>query len=576
MLSFRLLLLRAVLPAVFLVFLGRLAYLQLLQGGELRDASERNHLRWVRSPAPRGVILDRTGRILATSTPGLTAWLVSGEVPARGWDTLINRLVALGIFSDRPTARRQLANAHRYPSFNTPVRLKRALTITEVSRLEEHQAFLPGVYLKEEPQRLYPEGALAAHALGYLREINADELAQREEDGFRPGDRIGRAGIERVYEDALRGTEGGEQIEVDAYGRKLRTLQRVQPRPGTPVTLTLDLAVQRAAETAFAGKHGAAVALDPRTGEILALASLPAYDLNAMTGRLTPTMLAEMRSVRAEVNRATQGTYPPGSVYKIVTAAAALERNKVPANAYYYCDGVYHGIHCWQSNGHGALNLSQAIAHSCNVAFMKLAEQVGIDALANTGRQFGFGQKTGVAVLPEAAGLVPDPQWAKRAGRGSWQLGETLQVGIGQSALEVTPLQAARLIAAIANGGSLVHPQLVKSVGDTPVEPQPAELMQLKPATLRRITNGLRAAVSEGTAKQLDAELQIAGKTGTAQNPRGEDHAWFVGFAPADHPTVAVAVIVEHGGHGGTIAAPIAEAIIRQALGKTDSSPSNH
>jgi len=585
----RLTFLRFILMAACLVFVGRLALLQLVQGSELREASEHNFLRWVREPAPRGLILDRKGRELATNIPGSAAWLVPGEVPRKAWPRLLRRLTELGLYPNLQAAEKTLENSRRFPTY-VPVRLAGNLSIDVITRLKESlpcregtESFLPGVYLRVEPVRAYPDRTLASHLIGYLREIDPDELAAlRETRGYHLGDRLGKTGIERAYEESLRGFEGGEQIEVDAMGRVLRRMKTIPPRPGAPVTLTLDRNLQRIAEAGLAHRSGAVVALDPITGDVLALVSAPECDLNLMSGRITPEMLAWLHGgQKPELNRATCGAYPPGSVFKIVTAVTALEKGAVTPGSYLYCSGIYHGIHCWKRGGHGTVSFTEAIAQSCNSAFMQMAERVGIQALANMGRRFGLGEPVGllprvrpllpgggkrVGIIPEGRGLVPDPNWAEHTRHSPWMLGETLQVGIGQSSLTLTPLQTARIIAAVANGGMLVHPRLVKSVGTTLEPITPPTPLGLRPDTLRNVARGLRAVVAEGTARSLDPTLRIAGKTGTAQNPGGGDHAWFVGYAPAEAPKIAVAVLIEHGGHGGAAAAPIAEAIIREAL----------
>ncbi|MHB9134014.1 MAG: penicillin-binding protein 2 [Armatimonadota bacterium] len=565
MFTYRLIILRYVVVAAFVIFLGRLGYLQLINGLELRAKSEQNYQRWVRQPAPRGVILDRKGRILVTNASVMSAWLVSGEVPRKGWDELLQQLVTLGIYPDRATATDELDECRRFPNY-LPVRLKSQLTIAEVTRVSEMAAFLPGVYLKSEPVRNYPYGSLAAHLVGYLREIDDKELDARRDQGYRLGDNIGKTGLERAYEDQLRGVEGGDEIEIDVRGHVLRTLNSLPAQAGQTLTLTVDMDVQREAEAALGGRQGAAVVLDPATGDIRALVSTPGYDLNQMSGHLSPAAMKVLVQNGAFVNRATLGQYPPGSVFKIVTAATALEAGKVPEDKYFYCEGIYHGIHCWKHSGHGALDLTGAIAQSCNVAFMKMAEASSIASLVKMGRRFGLGKATGLKGVPEADGLMPDPEWARKAYNRAWEPGETLQVGIGQSYTQVTPLQAARVVAAIANGGKLVHPRMVTAVGKDQQPFAEPTLIGLKPETLSRIVRGLRAVASEGTAKSLDPTLHIAGKTGTAQNPSGADHAWFVGYAPADNPKVAIVVLVVHGGHGGATAAPIAEAIIRTAL----------
>ena len=574
--------------AAFLVFGVRLAYLQLVQGRHFKTISESNMQRWVRVAAPRGRILDRKGREIATNVPGSAAWLVPGEIATDSWPQLLKRLTELGIYPDIQTARKSLEDFRQFPSY-LPVRLASRMDIHSISRLVEDLPNLSGVYLRTEPVRCYPENNRASHLIGYLREIDPNELSLLRKQGYRLGDRLGKAGIERAYETVLRGVEGGEQVEVDARGRVLRTLRTVDPQPGTPVTLTLDLDVQRVAETAFGKQLGAAVALDPATGDVLALFSAPEYDLNAISGRISPQMLAWLRgSQRPELNRAASGMYPPGSIFKIVTAVAALEKGAVTPATYYYCSGSYHGIRCWKHSGHGAINLTGAIAHSCNVAFMQMAEKVGVRELAGMSRRFGLGEAVGLqprvepllpnaesphalaGIITEQRGLVPDPEWAKTVRKSPWMPGETLQMGMGQASLTVTPLQAACMTAAIANDGKRVHPRLVAAVGDEPAPIMPPTPLGLRPATVQQVKYGLRAVAGEGTARRLDPSLQIAGKTGTAQNPRGEDHAWFVGYAPADAPKIAVAVVVEHGGHGGATAAPIAEAIIRAALQGTE------
>lgn len=561
MLTRRLLLLRIIILAAFVAFTARLAFWQLWQGGALREASKRNHLRWVRLPAKRGLIVDRAGAVLATNTPAPAAWLVSGEVGRKDWDDLLQRLTDIGVFPDLETATDTLAEARRHPTY-LPQRLLGNLTMEQVTRVEEELPFLRGVYVSDEPLRSYPNGEMAAHVLGYLREIDANELEANKEQGYRQGDNFGKSGLEKAFETDLRGQEGAEEVEVDARGAVLRRVSTDAPHEGSTLTLTLDSALQRTAEDALRGHVGAVVALDPSSGDILAMASAPTYNATKMSGRLSPESWGWLKKAHALVNRGTE-RYPPGSVFKIVTAATVLEQGVVSDNTYFFCPGVYQGIHCWKHNGHGTINLTEAIAQSCNVSFMHMAEKAGLERMATMARRFGLGKPTGLE-LPEKHGLIPNPAWVKETGR-RWQPGDTLQVGIGQSYLTITPLQGARVAAAIANGGKLVHPRLVQRIGDDDQPLTPPTPIGLQDGTLRSIARGLRAVTGEGTAKSMDPSLHIAGKTGTAQNPGG-DHAWFIGYAPTEHPTIAIAVLVEHGGHGGAVAAPIAEAVIRAAL----------
>lgn len=558
--------LRIILLFFLAVFIIRLGWLQLIQGDKLRQDSERNYYRWVSLPAPRGIIYDRKGKPLAYNIQSKSVWLVSGQVPRskdkKAWRELISNLVKIGIFADENTAYSELSDYIKQPNYQ-PIRLKNDLTIEEVTKLEEEMPYLPGIYVRLEPVRRYTGGSSAAHLLGYLREINAEELAERRDKGYHLKDRVGKAGVEAEYEESLRGQDGRDEVVVDALGRPLEEYKAVPYKEGNTLTLTIDSNVQRAAEAGLKGKKGAAVAINPQTGEILALVSSPSYDLNIMSKRVTPEYYRWMTKNGAQLNRATAGLYPPGSVFKIITAATALEEGKVNPTTSYYCSGQYYSIRCWKHEGHGILNLNQAIAESCNVYFMHLAEKVQGKRLTDMARNFGLGANIELNdIMPTSRGTIPNFEKMTEHERRRWPLGNTLQMGIGQSVLTVTPLQSVRIVAAVANGGKLVTPYLVKSVG-TNYQPTPKSTdIGLSPRTVQIIASGLKQVTSTGTGKSMDPTLKIAGKTGTAQN-RGDDHAWFAGYAPYDNPNIAVAVIIENGGHGGTIAAPVAQEMIR-------------
>jgi penicillin-binding protein 2 len=558
--------LRIILLFFLAVFIIRLGWLQLVQGEKLRHDSERNYYRWVSLPAPRGIIYDRKGKPLAYNIQSKSVWLVSGQVPRskdkKAWRELISNLVKIGIFPDEKTAYDELSDYIKQPNYQ-PIRLKNDLTIGEVTKLEEEMPYLPGIYVRLEPVRRYTGGSSAAHLLGYLREINAEELAERRDKGYHLKDRVGKAGVEAEYEESLRGQDGRDEVVVDALGRPLEEYKAVPYKEGNTLTLTIDSNVQRAAEAGLKGKKGAAVAINPQTGEILALVSSPSYDLNVMSKRVTPEYYRWMTRTGAQLNRATAGLYPPGSVFKIITAATALEEGKVNPVTSYYCGGQYYSIHCWKHEGHGILNLNQAIAESCNVYFMHLAEKVQGKRLTNMARNFGLGANIDLLdIMPTSRGMIPNFEKMTDRERRRWPLGNTLQMGIGQSVLTVTPLQSVRVVAAVANGGKLVTPYLVKSIG-TNYQPTPKSTdIGLSPRTIQIIASGLKQVTSTGTGKSMDPTLKIAGKTGTAQN-RGDDHAWFAGYAPYDNPNIAVAVIIENGGHGGTVAAPVAQEMIK-------------
>lgn len=414
-----------------------------------------------------------------------------------------------------------------------------------------------------------------AHTLGYVREISPEDLARTGDDGYRPGDLIGKAGVEKVAEPALRGTDGGDQIEVDARGRRVRTLGTVPPQPGRSVWLTLDLDLQRAAEEALGDRAGAVVALDPATGEVLALVSHPAYDLNLFSTTLSPGQWRQLREPDHPLqNRAIGSRYEPGSVFKIITAAAALEAGVTGVNDRFYCDGTYSlgswRLRCWRREGHGAEDFMHGFAQSCNVMFAILGRRVGPEKLAEMARRFGLGEHVGLDLPDEAAGLIPSPAWKERVRKQPWYPGDTAQMAIGQSECLVTPLQVAREVAAVANGGYLVTPHLLARVaGDENYQPSASKRsLGLRPETIAALRAGMEAVVAEGGSAHGMAtdRYGIAGKTGTAQNPNGLPHAWFAGYAPSDRPRIAIAVLVEHGGGGSATAAPIARHVFDAML----------
>lgn len=566
----RLALLRWLGVAAFALLLGRLVQLQVVQATELRRASEQNRIRRVREPAPRGTITDRAGRVLASSRPAYVVTMLPSRQAAERQAVLARLEPLLGLAAG--SLERRLQSFGRL----SPEAMTVATDVgfPTLARLEEHSPFLPGVGVQVRAVRSYPLGRLACHVLGYVREIGPEELAARPGRGYHQGDLIGKSGVEKWAEQTLRGREGGQQVEVDAHGRLVKELGRVQPQPGESLTLTLDVPTQQAAEAGLAGRRGAAVALDPNTGEVLALASSPGFDPNWFAGDLSPAHWRRLNARdRPQQNRALSGRYEPGSVFKIVTASAALEAGVAGPASRFSCPGYYRlgswRFGCWNRAGHGSIGFLEGFAQSCNVVFMTLGRRVGGQGLAAMARRLGFGAPTGLEIGPESSGLVPDPEWKRRRRHQPWYPGDTVQMAIGQGDMLVTPLQAAVEVAAIANGGQRVQPHLVRAIGGHRLPAPPAVPIGLSADTVRFVQEGLRAVVARGTARSLAGlGVAVAGKTGTAQNPHGHDHAWFVGYAPADQPRVAVAVLVEGGGHGGTAAAPIAGRMILAALGK--------
>jgi len=562
--------LRALLVIALLVLAGRLVQLQLLRGSRYRALSAENRLRIVRRYAPRGMILDRAGRVMATNRLRFDVAVVPERINRTQRSAVAGRLARLlGVPASLVSER--MAAPH--PPFE-PVVVAADVGRDAVARVGESALLLPGVEVVLRPVRRYPNGALAAHLLGYVREISSKELETRAASGYRLGDSIGKAGLERRWESTLRGEDGGEQVEVDRAGRPVRVIGKQEPIPGRDLVLTLDADVQAAAEAGLAGRRGAVVAMDPRNGDIIALASAPTFDPNVFARRVSREQWAALTGPgKPQSNRATTGRYQPGSVFKLVTALTALEAGRADTSSRFYCPGSLkvsdHVFHCWRRRGHGAIGFLDGFAQSCNVMFMTLGRRVGPTAMASMARRLGVGQLSGIDLAEEQSGLIGDPQWRREHGRRRWSIGDTCQMAIGQGDLLITPIQAARMMAAVANGGRLVTPRLRKQ------DPVRSEPVGLQPNSLAVVRQGLRAVVERGTGRAArDPDLAIAGKTGTAENPHGPPHAWFVGYAPADDPRLVVAVLVEQGGHGGAVAAPIAKAVFRAALRPIDSQPS--
>ncbi|MCA9771858.1 MAG: penicillin-binding protein 2, partial [Myxococcales bacterium] len=472
-----------------------------------------------------------------------------------------------------------------------------------VARVQSNRPRLPGVEVLVTPRRDYPQGSLFAHTLGYMAMINERDL--REGSPLVPypaGAMVGRAGLERIWEDELRGIDGGAQVEVDALQRILRELSRVEPQPGHSLRVTLDLDLQRSAAEAMEGQRGAAVAIDPRNGEILAMVSAPSYDPGAFVRGLTPQEWAALVNDPGKPldNKAIRGQYPPGSVFKIVTALAGLREHVTDARRTVYCAGALHfadrRFGCWRRGGHGTVALHKALVSSCDVYFYTIGLEVGVNAIADVARSLGLGQATGIDLLGERSGLIPTREWKRGHLNEPWYDGETLPVSIGQGFVLTTPLQLALMTSAVANGGTVYSPHIVREVVDASGEtirrivPKVVGRLEASPGDLRLVQDALKGVVNEVGGTGARARLPgivVAGKTGTSQvisnRPRDEsdrvrpekeeiplnerDHAWFVAYAPVENPEIAVAVLVEHGGGGGSVAAPIAQKILARHFG---------
>ncbi len=579
----------SVVVVVFLIFFVRLLYLQVIKGHELRFLSENNRVKLIKMPAARGMIMDRKGRVLVDSRPSFDVLVTPEDVnDLKGLTLKLSRFLHLS--PDEITYKIE----HREPPPFQPVLIKRDITWGELSSLKTHRLDLPGVEIQIVPIRTYPYGTLAAHVLGYGGEITKEELKVRET--YQMGDWLGKYGVELTWEKHLRGINGGRQVEVDAAGKEVRVLKEVSPVPGRNLYLTIDLELQRYAEELLGKRSGAIIAMDPLTGEILAFCSGPPFQ---------PALFAEGISVQEWEklvshplhplqNRGIQGLYPPGSVFKIVTATAGLEEGVINPETAFKCTGIYYlgkrGYQCWRTGGHGITKFYRGVVESCDVYFYNVGERLGVERLSKYAEGFGLGRPTGIDLAGEKAGLVPTEAWKQDRIGGRWYTGETLSLAIGQSYLLVTPLQLLNLMSAVANGGALLKPQIAKRVEDLDkkvVEEYSTDeigSLPLSPQNLEELRVALVGVTKEdsgtGRGARIDG-MEIAGKTGTAQvvrlkatgeRPRAEDmpyelrdHAWFVAYAAA-HTPIAVVVLVEHGGHGASAALPLAREMIKKYL----------
>jgi len=579
--------------AAFSTLILRLWFLQAVKGESYRDQSENNRIHVQEIPPFRGLILDRNGEPLVDNVPSFNLYITPDEVKSK--EQLVRNLKIL-INIDSNDVAKKLSNIKKSQAYQ-PVLVKKNLSREELATIETHKPNLDGAQVEQRYQRSYLYGNFASHIIGYMGEISEKELASDEYPDAASGDYVGKFGVEERWQNELSGEKGGQNVEVDATGRKWQELSKELPVSGQNITLTIDKKLQAAAENMLTDKTGAIVAMDPATGEILAMASSPSFDPNAFIAGIDKTEWKALTTGKNSplTNKAISGQYSPGSVFKIVMALAGLEEGIVSPEETIFCSGSYEFgnriFHCDKKEGHGALNLHQALKESCDVYFYKLGNKLGIEKIAYYAKMCGLGKKTDIELDSEKGGLIPNNEWKKKRFGVPWQPGETISVSIGQSFVQVTPIQAVSLISTIFNGGKVYQPKIVKEIADgkNPIyqsKPTLVRELKVKRENLNIVKSGLVAVVNEagGTAYNGArlSEVTVAGKTGTAQvvsldkqkemKAAGEsneykDHAWFVGVAPAENPKIAIAVIIEHGGWGGSAAAPFARDLIKEYLG---------
>ncbi|MBB5191304.1 penicillin-binding protein 2 [Silvimonas terrae] len=579
---------------LFGILIARFSWLQVAQHGRYQTLAEQNRISLVPIVPPRGVIYDRNGVVLAHNFSAYTLEITPSKVGSL--EDCINRLAK--IIDITPKDRRRFKKLMEDTKDFESLPIKTRLNDEEVARFAANSYQFPGVEVKARLFRQYPLGKVASHLIGYIGRINDKDLQDLDDSGdlpnYRGTDHIGKVGVEQSYESDLHGVTGFEEVEIDAGGRAIRTLKRTPPMPGKNLVLSVDIKLQQIAEDAFGDRKGALVAIDPQNGGVLAFVSKPGFDPNLFVDGIDPQSWNDLNTDPDKPlnNRALRGTYPPGSTFKPFMALGALEGNFRSAGTVINDTGVFNfGGHTFRDDkvgGHGAVDMYKSIVVSCDVYYYSLANTMGIDAISRFMGTLDFGSPTGIDIDGEQSGVLPSQEWKRKRFRTpatqKWYAGETVSIGIGQGYNAYTPLQMAHATAAIANSGVMFHPHLVQYIVDgtngnkTVVEPKPERVLPWKPANIAVVQHAMEGVIKEGTGAKAfaGAGYTAAGKTGTAQvfSLKGgkysesgtkahlRDHAWFIAYAPTDHPKIALAVLVENGGWGAAAAAPIARQVL--------------
>ena len=548
--------------AIFAVMLIRLVQLQLIEGSQYHEIALKNAAKNIPAAAPRGVIYDRDGKVVVDNRPIFSVevlpQLLTGDPAKR--DRVLGKLgQVLGEKIDFKVSAQQ------------PIIVRENISLPTAIKIEEMKDELEGVLVKSRPIRFYPYSSAAAHLLGYVGEIAARELENYSQRGYRRGDVIGKDGVERYYDQLVRGIDGGKQVEVNVYGEPIRILSTMDPIAGANISLTIDTQLQEALERALGAKAGAAIVTDPNTGQLLALSSHPNYDPNLFIGQLDMNKWEKLARGRHPFMNRALAIYPPGSIFKVVTLIAALEEGITKPNEPFYCPGYYkindRIAKCWKESGHGQITAEEGLVQSCDVVFYELGRRLGPEKIAKYARLFGLGDRTGIDLPQEKRGLVPDTEWKKKIFGEQWYDGDSINYAIGQGFLQVTPIQMAGIYGAIATGKRMrpyVVKQITKRNGEVVYQPENPELgpLPFKSENLAVVRRALVNVVDRATGRVAKIEdFPAAGKTGTAQTP-GLPHAWFLCYAPVDQPRIVVAAFVEHGEHGDRAAASVARDIL--------------
>ncbi|MEW6557637.1 MAG: penicillin-binding protein 2 [Elusimicrobiota bacterium] len=568
-----------------LVFL-RVGFLQIIEGNKYRKISDENRIVIYSQPATRGKILDRNLDVIVDNKPAFTTLFSRQTLSDEEVQNVIQKVSQyLALPADDI-----LKKIKTIPGNFSLIKIVQNIPKYQALKLAEKIPQLPGIVVMVEPIRIYRWGSVASHITGYIQEATQDEL--NAYPNLKPGDFIGRDGVEKQYDEIIRGSDGGSQVEVNARGIQKRILETVEPTDGNSIVLTIDKKVQNALSKNMDEFNGVAVAIHINTGEILGLCSSPDYNPNLFISGVKSWQLPYLLESRGGRegrsgsggmggkplwNRALQGQYPPGSVYKMVTALAGLETGVITPQTIINCKGFIElgkykqKFRCWAREGHGNMRLTTAIAESCDVFFYETALKLGPARLNEFAKKFGFGKKTEIDMPSEAKGLVPDRSWKKTRLHQDWYDGDTVNISVGQGYIWTTPIQIAAFIATIANEGTLFKPYILKKIiapqGNVIFEnkPQISQKLDINPVNFKLVKRGMLEAVQYGTGKNAKAVgLAVAGKTGTAQNPQGLDHAWFACFAPYQKPEIALVVMIEHGGGGGEVAAPVARKMLEE------------